>query len=80
MFNKNNLIVSYKTTNYYHSKLKNMDHKTEKMSCSGIYKLKCECGAQYVGKSQENLNSVFKDTDIALFTINPKNQILQHIC
>ena len=28
-----------------------MDHATDKMSFSGIYKLECECGAQYIGKT-----------------------------
>ena len=31
--------------------MKNKDHETDKMSLSGIYKLECQCGAQYVGRT-----------------------------
>ena len=48
---KNNLKVGYKTTNKIQKLLNNKDHEIEKMSCSGIYKLECPCGAQYIGKT-----------------------------
>ena len=38
----NNINISYKTTNFTQNILKNRDQKTEKMSNSGIYQLKCE--------------------------------------
>ena len=51
ILNKNNLKVSYKSTNYIQQKLKNKDHEIDKMSFSGIYKFECDCGSQYIGKT-----------------------------
>ena len=51
ILNKNNFKISYKSFNTFYNKLKNTDHVIDKMSLSGVYKLDCECGAQYVGKT-----------------------------
>ena len=48
---KSNLKVSYKSTNILQRSLNNKDPEIDKMSFSGIYKLECQCGAQYIGKT-----------------------------
>ena len=79
IFNNNNINISYKTSNPIQKILKNRDQKTENMSGSGIYQLECECGARYIGKHQESLNSDTKSIDIASYTITQKDQNLRPI-
>ena len=73
---KNNIKVGYKSTNWIQKRLNNKDPEIEKMSYSGIYKLECQCGAQYISKTTRKFK---QRTVIVLYTINQINQITQHI-
>ena len=41
-FTKNNVKLCYKTNNVYKNQFQNLEHKTKKLNCSGIYELNCD--------------------------------------
>ena len=70
---KNNLQVSYKSTNFLQKKLKNMEHEIDSMSLSGIYKLECQCGAQYMGKTTKKFKQRLHEHRYSFTYNNQKN-------
>ena len=60
-----------KTTNHVQQKLKNLNHKTDKLSNSGIYQLKCECGTKYIGKTTRKFKQRFQEHKHSFIYNNP---------
>ena len=39
--------------NIHKNKLQNIEHNIDKLDCSGMCKLNCECGSKYIGKTKK---------------------------
>ena len=60
-FKRHNINIGFKTNNKYKNILQNNDHKSEKLDCSGIYEINCECGSKYVGRTARKFKTRFKE-------------------
>ena len=61
VFNRNNINIAYTNHNYLRLQLQNRNIQKDKMTCSGIYKLKCQCGACYIGRTTRQFTQRYKE-------------------
>ena len=51
--------------------MKNLNHKTDRLSNSGIYQLKCECGTKYIGKTTRKFKQRYQEHKHSFIYNNP---------
>ena len=79
-FHKLNINLGYKSNNNHKNILQNKVHKTEKLDCSGIYEINCECGSKYVGKTARKFKTRFKEhTNSFIYNKPEKSTFANHL-
>jgi hypothetical protein len=84
--NVNNIKVAFNTNN---NLIKQINYKVKgfpnnnvnKFNFPGIYKLKCNCGRFYIGKTNRNFNTRYKEhiSEIKLKKTNPNSNFAKHV-
>ncbi|XP_050298299.1 uncharacterized protein LOC126737438 [Anthonomus grandis grandis] len=74
-----NVKVAFKSSNSLGNLLINNKDKTDPLSCKGIYKLYCECGYFYVGRTKRSFKARFSEHDRCIRQNNPESLFAKHI-
>lgn len=74
IFAKHNIHITHKIENKYKYDLLNKSNTPRnKMDCSGIYKLKCKCGACYIGRTTRKFKDRLKEHKHSFHYNYPEN-------
>ena len=80
IFNKNNINISFKTSNFNKKLLQNKEQTIDKMNCSGIYAITCDCGSKYVGKTTRKFKQRFYEHKYSFIHNKPeKSTVAAHL-